>query len=234
MPINGHPNIQSESDKIILTNDQMDEMRKCINSYEYFMHTYLKIDLNESDLLFVKSINENRYNIIASKSKTNNTMLLHTHLLWNLLYKQQDKVCVILTPSLKQSKAYRDRIVKYYESLPIWLQCPIINCNKHVFLMQNYNRIIFTKCDACSIKGMTTNQLYIHGASFISNDLLDDFIASIFPIMSHGISSRIVIESYPYLHSRFDDIWNNPDSMFIKHGKREYVYPCPEGVENGI
>jgi hypothetical protein len=114
------------------------------------------------------------------------------------------------------------------------MQCPIIKCNKHILLMQNYNRIIFTKCCACNIRGMGINQLYIHGASFIYNDLLDDFIASIFPIMAHGINSKIIIESYPYLHSKFDDIWNAPDSMFIKHGRREYVYPCPEGVENGI
>jgi len=234
MPINGHPNMRSESDNINLTNDQINEIRKCINSYEYFMHTYLKIDLSESDLLELESINENRYNIIASKAISNNTMLLHTHLLWNLLFNQQDRVCVILTPLLKQAKAYRDRIVGYYELLPNWLQCPIINCNKHIVLMQNYNRIIFTACSPCSIRGLYINQLYIHGASFIGDDILYEFIASIFPTMSHGINSRIVIESYPYLQSKFDDIWNNPDSMFIKHGRREYVYPCPEGVENAI
>lgn len=234
MPINGHPNIRSESDNIILTNDHMDEMRKCINSYEYFMSMYLHIELTESDILFVNSINENRYNIIASKAISDNTMLLHTHLLWNLLFKQTDRVCVILTPLLKQAKEYRDRIVGYYELLPNWLQCPVARCTKQVILLSNNNHIIFTTCSPCNIKGMAINQLYIHGASFIGDDILYEFIASIFPTMAHGINSRITIESYPYLHSKFDDIWNDPDSMFIKHGRREYVYPCPEGVENGI
>jgi len=234
MPINEHPNMRSESDNITLTKYQIDEIIKCINSYEYFMSMYLHIELTESDLLFINSINENRYNIIASKAKTNNTMLLHTHLLWKLLFKQQDKVCVILTPTRKQSDVYRTRLIGYYESLPIWLQCAVLRCNKQVILLSNNNHIIFNRCSPCSIKGMGIDQLYMHGASFMGDDILYEFIAGIFPTMAHRLNTKIIIESYPYLHSKFDDIWNDPDSMFIKHGKREYVYPCPEGVENGI
>lgn len=214
-----------------MQSELVDEIIKCRNSYEYFFNTYLNTYLTESDKIFIDSLIEGRFHIIASEEVTNNTLLMHLMILCKILFKSTDSSYAILTPKMKQAIAYNERFRSYYNMLPDWMKITK-SSDKRVIRLTNGN-ILFFGCVSCdSIIGWSYNELYCHGFSFVKKEMAEGFVASYFPVVMSGITTKLFIESYPYLHTQFDCIWDS--DTFIKHGSRVYRYPLRGGIENAV
>lgn len=210
----------------------IEEIIKCTNSCVYFIETHLTIHLSKDDIAFIESFDSGRFHIIASPEKSNNTLLMHLMVMWKILFKSVDSNYLILTPNMTQALEYNQRFRLYYDMLPDWMKLDALTYNKRCVTLTNGNKVMFGCVSPDSICGLTAHELYMHGVSFLKKELADDFIASYFPILASTDNGKIFIESYPYLHTKFDDLWNS--ESFIKHGNRVYNYPLREGIENAI
>lgn len=214
-----------------MESNELSEIKKCYGSYEYFFNTYLNTYLTETDKAFIDSLLEGRFHIIASEEVTNNTLLMHLMILWKILFKSTYSNYAILTPKMKQALIYNERFRSYYNMLPEWMKFTQVS-NKRQLQLTNGN-ILFFGCVSCdSIIGWSYNELYCHGFSFVKKEMAEDFVASYFPVVMSGKTAKLFVESYPYLHTQFDEIWDS--ETFIKHGSRVYRYPLREGIENAI
>lgn len=217
---------------IYMRTEIIEEIIKCTNSCAYFIETHLTMHLSKEDIEFIESFESGRYHIIASPEKSNNTLLMHLMVLWKILFKSVESNYLILTPKMTQALVYNQRFRSYYDILPDWMKLDTLTYNKRCVSLPNGNRVMFGCVSPDSICGITAHELYMHGVSFLKKELAEDFIASYFPVLTSGKTSKIFIESYPYLHTQFDDLWNS--ESFIKHGTRVYNYPLREGIENAI
>lgn len=207
------------------------ELTKCTNSYKYFIETYLSVQLSDDDIAFMDSLISERYHIVASSEKSNNTLLMHLLVLWKLLFKATDGTYVITTPLLKHAEVYNKRFRLYYNMLPDWMKITSKE-NKRYLRLSNNNAVIFSALGIDCIHGIAPTEMYIHGVAFMKRENINGWFECFIPILCSLKSCKIVIESYPFLNSYFNELWNS--DSYTKHGKIEYRYPLREGIENGF
>lgn len=207
------------------------ELTKCTNSYKYFIETYLSVLLSYEDISFMDSLINERYHIVASPEKSNNTLLMHLLVLWKLLFKATDSTYVITTRLKKHADAYNARFRSYYNMLPDWMKITSKE-NKRYLRLSNNNTVFFSCFSIDCIHGISLTEMYIHGVAFMKRENINDWFACFLPVLCSFNSCKLVIESYPFLNSYFNELWNS--DSYVKHGKIEYRYPLREGIENAI
>ena len=79
--------------------------------------------------------------------------------------------------------------------------------NKGSFELENNSRVIATATSASAIRGYSINLLFIDEAAFIEN--WDTFFTSVYPTISSGEESKIILVSTPNGLNHFYAIWQN-------------------------
>ena len=88
-----------------------------------------------------------------------------------------------------------DRIKIAYEALPKWIQQGVIEWNKGSVEFENGCKIIAAATSSSAIRGKSVSFLYIDEAAFVEN--WDEFFASVFPTISSGTTTKILLTSTP-------------------------------------
>jgi len=99
------------------------------------------------------------------------------------------------------------RVQLAYQHLPRWLQQGVKEWNKGSFELENNSRVIAAATSASAIRGYTINLLFIDEAAHIEN--WDEFFTSVYPTISSGTDSKIVLVSTPNGLNHFYSTWQN-------------------------
>lgn len=90
-----------------------------------------------------------------------------------------------------------DRIRKAYENLPFWIKPGILTYNKGEIEFANGSVIRACSTSSSAARGSSCNCLIIDEMAFIPKNIIDDFFASVVPIVSSSKTSKIIAVSTP-------------------------------------
>ena len=206
---------------------QLEEYAKCAENPIYFLETYMKIvsvdkGLVSFDLypfqreIAVKVIN-NRFVICKMPRQSGKTTTIAGLILWHVLFNANFQVAV-LAHKADQAREILSRIQLAYESLPLWLQQGIVSWNKGSIELENGSKIKASATSSSSIRGGSFNLIYLDEFAFVEPGLQQEFFASVYPTISSGSTSKVLITSTPKGLELFYKIWT--DSV---EGKNSYV-----------
>lgn len=146
---NGNRQLKRPFTKMPIAKIHEIEIKKCADDIYYFMDNYIRIttpkglnfpELREYQREFISVINKQENEKIISlqprqsgKSVTVGIWLLHIFLF------QKDLTIGIASNKLSMSKEFVDKIKKMFLTVPMWLQCGILNWN--VATIEGENRI---------------------------------------------------------------------------------------------
>jgi hypothetical protein len=147
---------------------------------------------------------------------SHNSITVAAMILWYVLFNDNFSVA-ILAHKADQSRVILDRIQKAYEALPHWLQQGIAFWNKGSLELENGSKIKAAATTAGSIRGDTFNLVYLDEFAFVDANLQSAFFASVFPTISSGTTTKVLITSTPNGLDMFYKIWD--DSI---RGKNSY------------
>jgi hypothetical protein len=99
------------------------------------------------------------------------------------------------------------RLKLAFEHLPKWLQQGVVEWNKGSFELENNSRVIASATSTSAIRGYSINLLFIDEAAFIEN--WDEFFTSVFPTISSGDTTKVILVSTPNGLNHFHKIWVN-------------------------
>tara|TARA_B100000925_G_C21976406_1_gene460325 strand:+ start:40 stop:1458 length:1419 start_codon:yes stop_codon:yes gene_type:complete len=110
------------------------------------------------------------------------------------------------------------RLQLAYENLPTWMQQGIIAWNKGSMELENGSKIIAASTSASAVRGMSFNIIFLDEFAFVQNHLADDFFASVYPTISSGKSTKVIIVSTPHGMNHFYRMWHDAE-----RGQNEYI-----------
>jgi hypothetical protein len=212
----GNINLKRSNQAIEWTPDLVQEYIKCSQDPVYFTETYMKIiSINEGLINFklydyqksmLRSFAANRFNIITTARQAGKSTTTCAFILWYIIF-HQDKTVALLANKGDTAREILGRIQLAYQHLPKWLQQGIKEWNKGSFELENNSRVIAAATSTDAIRGYSINLLFIDEAAFIEN--WDEFFTSVYPTISSGNESKIILVSTPNGLNHFYSIWLN-------------------------
>ena len=198
------------------TPELLQEWVKCSEDPIYFVETYMKIiTLNDGLQNFkpypyqrnmFKSFVENRYTIVTTARQAGKSTTTCGFILWYIIFHDA-KTVALLANKGETAREILGRVQLAYQHLPKWLQQGVKEWNKGSFELENDSRVIAAATSASAIRGYTINLLFIDEAAHIDN--WDEFFTSVYPTISSGTESKIVLVSTPNGLNHFYSTWIN-------------------------
>jgi len=213
---NGNVLLKRANQQIEWTEDLVQEWVKCSEDPLYFIKTYMKIiTLNEGLQTYqpwpyqeemIKKFVDNRYTIVTTARQAGKSTTTCAFILWYIIF-QADKTVALLANKGETAREILGRVQLAYQHLPTWLQQGVKEWNKGSFELENNSRVIAAATSASAIRGYTINLLFIDEAAHIEN--WDEFFTSVYPTISSGTDSKIVLVSTPNGLNHFYSTWQN-------------------------
>jgi Terminase large subunit, T4likevirus-type, N-terminal len=215
-----NPKLKRVGIPVPVTQEQIDEYIKCRADPIYFAQKYVKIVTIDKGFVpislypfqeqTIMDIVDNRFVIIKAGRQVGKTTTIVAYILWYVLF-QEDKFVAILANKAKTSREILTRIKLAYEELPQWLQQGVAAWNKGDIELENKCRILADSTSGSAARGYTINLLYLDEFAFVPNTVADEFFTSVFPTISSGETSKILISSTPNGMNHFYRIWKEAE-----------------------
>jgi hypothetical protein len=212
----GNANLKKSNQAIDWSPDLVQEYIKCSQDPIYFTETYMKIINVDRGLINFKlypyqknmlmSFANNRFNIVTTARQAGKSTTTCAFILWYIIF-HPDKTVALLANKGDTAREILGRIQLAYQHLPKWLQQGIKEWNKGSFELENNSRVLAAATSSDAIRGYSINMLFIDEAAFIEN--WDEFFTSVYPTISSGQESKIVLVSTPNGLNHFYSIWLN-------------------------
>lgn len=212
----GNPNLKRINMALQMTEEQVREYIKCAEDPIYFIEHYVKIITLDKGFVQIKlypfqkeaivDINENRRVIVKAGRQVGKTTMVVGYILWYILFNE-DKFVAILANKAPTAREILNRIKIAYESLPLWLQQGVRVWNKGDIELENNCRVMATSTASSAIRGYSISLLYLDEFAFVPSNIADEFFTSVYPTISSGTQSKILISSTPNGMNHYYRMW---------------------------
>jgi hypothetical protein len=223
----GNPNLKRANTQIQFTEEQIIEFLKCKEDPVYFAKNYIKIVSLDHGLVpfemypfqekLVRNFHENRFNICKMPRQTGKSTTCVSYLLHYAVFNDNVNIA-ILANKASTARDLLGRLQLAYENLPKWMQQGIISWNKGSLELENGSKISSNSTSSSAVRGGSYNVIFLDEFAFIPNHIADDFFASVYPTISSGQSTKVIIVSTPRGMNHFYRMWHDSE-----RGKNEYV-----------
>jgi hypothetical protein len=214
----GNPKLKKVGVAVQLDAEQVEEYIKCSQEPTYFIENYVKIitldrgfvkiELYPFQKKAVTEINENRRVIVKAGRQVGKTTMVVGYILWYILFNE-DKTVAILANKAATAREILARIKIAYEALPMWLQQGVRTWNKGDIELENNCRIMATSTASSAIRGFSISLLYLDEFAFVPSNIAEEFFTSVYPTISSGTSSKILISSTPNGMNHYYKMWTD-------------------------
>jgi len=216
----GNPNLKKANTPIEFSEENIIEFLKCKDDPVYFAKKYIKIvsldeglvpfDLYPFQEKLVRNFHENRFNICKMPRQTGKSTTVVSYLLHYAIFNDSINIG-ILANKAKIAMDLLGRLQTAYENLPKWMQQGIIAWNKGSLELDNGSKILAASTSASAVRGMSFNILFLDEFAFVPNHVADDFFASVYPTISSGTSTKVIIVSTPRGMNHFYRMWHDAE-----------------------
>ena len=223
----GNPNLKKANTAIEFTQDQILEFMKCKEDPVYFANNYVKIiSLDEGLTQFhpyhfqeklINNFHNNRFNICKMPRQTGKSTTVVSYLLHYAVFNDSVNIG-ILANKAATARELLGRLQTAYENLPKWMQQGIIAWNKGSLELENGSKILAASTSASAVRGMSFNILFLDEFAFVPNHIADSFFASVYPTITSGKNTKVIVVSTPHGMNHFYRMWTDAEN-----GKNEYV-----------
>jgi hypothetical protein len=235
MPINNkdsyrdNPLLKRAGVEHAYTQEEVDEYIICSKDPVYFAMKYIKIvNVDEGLMPFrmwdfqkemIRTYHENRFSITKCPRQVGKTTTSVAYLLWVTLFQDSQNIAVLAN---KGSLA-RDILSKYqlaYENLPMWLQQGVVTWNKGNVELENGSKIIAASTSSSAVRGGAFNIVFLDEFAFVPGNIANEFFNSVYPVISSGKTTKIIIVSTPNGMNLFYKLWM--DAIGKKNGYKTF------------
>ena len=223
----GNPNLKKANVPTHFTPKQVKEFLKCSNDPIYFIRKYIKIvSLDEGIIPFdmydfqeemVDRFHHNRFNIAKLPRQSGKSTVVTSYLLWYVIFNDNVNVA-ILANKAPTAREMLGRLQLSYENLPKWMQQGIVGWNKGSVELENGSRLLASSTSASAVRGMSFNIIFLDEFAFVPNNIAEQFFASVYPTISSGKNTKVIIISTPHGMNMYYKIWHDAERK-----KNEYI-----------
>jgi len=223
----GNPLLKKANTPIEFTQEQIVEFIKCKQDPVYFAKNYVQIVNVDKGLIpfemyafqekLINNFHGNRFNICKMPRQTGKSTTCVSYLLHYAVFNDNVNIG-ILANKASTARELLERLQTAYENLPKWMQQGIISWNKGSLMLENGSKIIAASTSASAVRGMSFNIIFLDEFAFIPNHIADQFFSSVYPTISSGKSTKVIIVSTPKGMNHFYRLWHDAE-----RGRNQYI-----------
>ena len=218
---NGNQNLKQIGYEIQYTVEQVRELLACKDDAVYFIRKYCKIVSLDSELLipfdlydyqvnFLNTIHENRRIISMQPRQMGKSQTVAAYILWYTLFNN-NKTVAILAYKKDAAVEILSRFQLMYENLPLWMQQGIKTWNQGDVELENGSSVFTAATSNSGIRGKSVNLLYVDEVAIVQNNVAEEFFTSVYPVVSAGETTKIILTSTPLGYNHFWKFWNDAE-----------------------
>ena len=217
----GNPLLKKANVPVEWTKEQVLEYQKCMEDPIYFIKNYIKIvSLDEGLVPFemydfqediVDTIHNNRFTICKLPRQSGKSTTLISYVLHYVLFNANMNVA-ILANKASTARDILGRLQLAYENLPKWLQQGVVSWNKGSVDLENGSRVVASSTSSSAVRGGSYNMLFLDEFAFVPQNVAEDFFSSVYPTISSGKSTKVVIVSTPNGMNLFYKLWTDAEN----------------------
>ena len=211
-----NPNLKKIGVDIEFTQEQIEDYVKCAKDPIYFIRKFVKIvhvdhgliplDLYEYQERMINTFSDNRFVITKMPRQSGKSTAVVGFILHYLLFNS-DKNIAILANKAELARELLDRVKKAYENLPLWLQQGISVWNKGSIEVENGSKVFATSTTGSAARGQSFSLVFLDEFAFVQHGIADEFFKSVYPTISSGQETKMIIVSTPKGMNHFYKMW---------------------------
>ena len=200
----GNQHLKKIGEEIEWSPDLLKEYMKCAQDPIYFAKNYIKIVHVDKGLVpfemydyqenITRKITDNRRLAVLTARQSGKTTTAMAIILHYVLFNEF-KTVAILANKGDAAREVMARVKLAFESLPKWLQQGVEEWNKGNIALENGCQVLAGTTSSSAIRGKSVNFLYLDEVAFIEG--YDEFFASVYPTISSGESTKLLMTSTP-------------------------------------
>jgi hypothetical protein len=212
----GNPLLKKSNVPVNWTKENILEYQKCMEDPIYFIKNYIKIvSLDEGLVPFrlydfqeniVETIHNDRFTICKMPRQSGKSTTMVSYILHYVLFNPNMNVA-ILANKAATARDILGRLQLAYENLPKWLQQGVVSWNKGSVDLENGSRVVASSTSSSAVRGGSFNMIFLDEFAFVPTNVAEDFFSSVYPTISSGKSTKVIIVSTPNGMNLFYKLW---------------------------
>ena len=218
----GNPNLKKANVQQEWTKKELLEYSKCMEDPLYFIQNYVKIvSLDEGLVPFkmypfqkemVGTFHNNRFTICKLPRQSGKSTTMVSYLLHYALFNPSVNIA-ILANKAATARDLLGRLQLAYEHLPHWLQQGVMSWNKGSLELENGSKILASSTSASAVRGGSYNIIFLDEFAYVPSNVAEQFFSSVYPTISSGKSTKVMIVSTPHGMNMFYKIWTEAEEQ---------------------
>jgi hypothetical protein len=223
----GNPLLKAAGTPHEFTKEEIKEYIKCSQDPIYFILNYIKIvnvdqglipfDLYKFQKKIVKSVHKNRFTIAKLPRQSGKTTTVIAYFLHYILFNEDVNIAILANKG-SLAREILGRLQLAYENLPMFLQQGIKVWNRGDIQLENGSKIVAAATSSSAIRGGSFNMILLDEFAFVPKNIADEFFSSVYPTISSGKTTKVIIVSTPYGMNHFYKLWCDAEDK-----KNDYV-----------
>jgi hypothetical protein len=203
--------------QVNFSQEQVEEYIKCRNDPIYFAKYIKIITLDEGITEFkmydfqeemIKTFHENRFTIMKCPRQVGKTTTTVAYLLWTILFQDSQSVAVLANRG-ETARGILSKLQLAYENLPMWLQQGVVEWNKGRVELENGSIIVASSTSSSAARSGSFNIVFLDEFAFVPSNIATEFFTSVYPVITAGTKTKIIIVSTPNGMNLFYKIWTD-------------------------
>jgi hypothetical protein len=200
------------------TEEELSEYIKCSKKPQYFIENYIKVVHVDEGLIpfnlykfqkeMVKTIHDNRFSIFCTPRQVGKSTTVVAYFLWYILFNESVNIAILANKG-SLARDILGRLQLAYENLPKFLQQGVLVWNKGNLEIENGSKVVAASTSSSAIRGGSYNMILLDEFAFVPPNIADEFMSSVYPTISSGTSTKIVVVSTPNGLNHFYKMWED-------------------------
>ena len=212
----GNPNLKNVAQKINWTEENLTEYMLCKEDSEHFIRNFVKIIHVDRGLVsfemydyqkdMVHKFKDNRFVICKMPRQTGKSTTIIAYLLHYVLFNENVNVAILANKGAV-ARELLGRLQLAYEHLPKWLQQGVVIWNKGNIELENGSKILASATSGSAVRGSSFNIIFLDEFAHVPSNIAEQFFTSVYPTISSGESTKVLIVSTPLGMNMFYKMW---------------------------
>lgn len=210
-----NPKLKRVGVQIKFTKEQAEEYIKCSQDPVHFAKYitiitldggYQPFNMYDFQKEMINIFNDNRFVITKCPRQVGKTTTAVAFLLWTIVFKDAQKIAILANKG-KTSRDILGKLQLAYENLPIWMQQGVVEWNKGTIELENGSVIVADSTSSSAARSGSYNIVFLDEFAFVPSNIAHDFITSVYPVITAGTNTKIIIVSTPNGMNLFYKMW---------------------------
>jgi hypothetical protein len=175
------------------------------NGYSLVKQCY---SLDTTENMYDLSIDSEDHRFYTNGILSHNSTTIIAYLLHQIIFRDNTSVAMLANKG-STARELLGRLQLSYENLPLWLQQGINTWNKGNIELENGSKVIAASTSSSAIRGGAYKILFLDEYAFVPNNQADQFFTSVYPTISSGKTSQVLIVSTPNGLNHFYRMWSD-------------------------